>query len=150
MLWRRYGVITPLLCGLVWQSATMCGDEPAGVKEAVGGAWERTVTTPDATYHFVKSHLDGKTTLQVTDSDGAVVESKTSEYRLSETHEVRIFTYFNNVITGGPNAGARVPGEFSYIYRIDGDRFYEIRGLLKDDDGPVEVLVWDRVQQATD
>jgi hypothetical protein len=140
----------PLLCILLSLPAAGDAAEPADEKDAVSGAWARTVTTPQGTYRIVKSHLDGTTTLHVTDGDGNVVESKTSEYRLSETDEVRIFTYFNNVITAGAEAGGRVPGEFAYIYRIDRDRFYEIRGLLKNDDGPVEVIVWDRVVQATD
>jgi hypothetical protein len=142
--------MTPLLCILIPMSTAGYADEPAEVKDAVTGAWERTVTSKQGTYHLVKTHLDGKTTLHITGDDGTIVESKTSEYRLSETDEVRIFTYFNNLITAGPSAGARVPGEFAYVYRIDGDRFYEIRGMLKDDDGPVEVIVWARVPQETD
>lgn len=117
-------------------------DQPA---DAVAGAWERTVETPQGTYRFVKTHLDGKTTLHITGPDGAIVESKTSEYRVSETEAVRIFTYFNNLITAGPNAGERIPGESSYIYRIEEDRFYEVRGLLKSDNGPLQVIVWNRV-----
>jgi hypothetical protein len=133
------------LCVLVLSGAVI-GDDERPV-DPIAGAWERTVTTPQGAYRFVKSHLDGKTTLHVTGPDGTVVESKASEYRVSETEAVRVFTYFNNVVTAGPNAGQRAAGESSYIYRIDGDRFYEIHGLLKSDDGPVQVIVWNRVQE---
>ena len=131
------------LCILALSGAVI-GERPV---DPIAGAWERTVTTPQGPYRFVKSHLDGKTRLHVTGPDGTVVESKTSEYRVSETEAVRAFTYFNNVVTAGPNAGRRVPGESLYIYRIEGDRFYEIHGLLKSDEDPVQVIVWERVQE---
>lgn len=133
------------LCILVLGTGAHGDDQQPA--DPIAGAWERTVTTPQGAYRFVKSHLEGKTTLHVTGPDGTVVESKTSEYRVSETDAVRIFTYFNNVVTAGPNAGRRAAGESSYIYRIDGDRFYEIHGLLKSDERPVQVIVWDRVQE---
>ncbi len=137
---------TALCLLLALLGGTAFADDKEQPADPVAGAWERNVDTPQGTYRFVKTHLDGKTTLHITGPDGAIVESKTSEYRVSETEAVRIFTYFNNVITAGPNSGERIPGESSYIYRIEEDRFYEVRGLLKSDTDPLQVIVWNRVQ----
>lgn len=135
---------TIALCLIPTLATSLPAEEAEGV-DPVAGAWQRSVSTPQGDYHFLKTHVNGKTTLRVTGPDGAVVESKTSEYRVSETDSVRIFTYFNNVITAGPNAGGRAPGESSYVYRIAEDRFFEVHGMLKGDDGPVQVIVWERV-----
>jgi hypothetical protein len=140
---RRF--IPALALAFVLPAADAFGDAQP-VPDEVTGVWERKVATPQGEFRMVKTHAEGKTTLTTRDPAGNVVEAKTSEYRLKETEVVRIFTYSNNTITAGPNAGVAVPGEFAYLYRIEGDRFYEIRGVLKGDKDPFAVLVWERVK----
>ena len=138
-------LIPALALALVLPIAECAGDAKP-VPDDVTGTWERKVNTPQGEYRIVKTHAEGKTTLRTFDAAGNIVEAKSSEYRLKDTEQVRIFTYFNNEFTAGPGAGVKVPGEFSYLYRIEGDRFYEIRGVLKGDADPFQVIVWERVK----
>ena len=111
----------------------------------VQGTWVRSVKTDAGTYTITKQHRGNETTLTITGADDRVVESKTSEFRLETTGKVRIFTFFNNRFTAGANRGRTVNAPQSYIYRVTGDTFVEIRGMLIDDDSEPAVVTWKRV-----
>ena len=36
-------------------------------------------------------------------------------------------------------------GEFAYVYKVVGDKFIEIWGVLEDGDATIRVLEWNRV-----
>ncbi|WP_372895391.1 hypothetical protein [Stieleria sp.] len=111
----------------------------------VQGTWVRTVKTETGTYTITKQHRGNETTLTITGADDRVVESKTSEFRLETTGKVRIFTFFNNRFTAGANRGRTADVPQSYIYRVTGDTFIEVRGMLIDDDSEPAVITWKRV-----
>lgn len=121
-------------------------DAPPVEPDPIEGKWSRTVDTNAGPVRVVKEHRDGKTTLETFDAAGNLLAAKTSDYELIETEHVRIFTFFNNVVTAGPGTGQVAPDTSSYVYRIEGKRFFEVRGLLKDQDEPFNVLVWERVE----
>jgi hypothetical protein len=93
--------------------------------EKVQGKWVRSVKTANGPVQIIKEHKGQKTTLQFMDANGNVVASKMSEFRLEKTGRVRVFTFFNNVVTSGPQKGQVDKKEKSYIYRIEGDSFTE-------------------------
>ena len=115
--------------------------------EAVEGKWVRKIKTDQGTFTITKEHRGRKTTLTVTDSQGNLVDGKTSEFRLERRDQVRVFTFFNNVYTHGPYRGRSVDTESSYIYRVIGDSFVEIRGALVGDPDAPDAFVWERVKQ---
>ena len=113
----------------------------------VQGKWVRTVTTPSGTFRILKEHTGNKTTVTIMDADGRVVEAKKSEFRLENSGKVRIFTFFNNVITAGPQKGRTDNEPHSYIYRVAGDTFVEVNGLLIGDDAAPVAFTWERVKE---
>ncbi len=112
----------------------------------VQGKWGRTMTTPSGEFKVVKEHVGNKTTVTFMDSEGRIVEAKKSEFRLENTGKVRIFTFFNNVITAGPHKGQTDKEPHSYIYRVVGDTFVEVNGLLIDDDTAPVAFAWERIK----
>lgn len=113
----------------------------------VQGKWVRSVKTANGLVQIIKEHKGQETTLRFMDSDGKVLASKISEFRLEKTGRVRVFTFFNNVVTSGPQKGQVDKKEKSYIYRIEGDTFIEANGLLADDEGPTTVYQWKRIKE---
>ena len=114
---------------------------------AVQGKWGRTVNTDRGTFKIVKEHKGNKTTLTITDSEGEVVEQKESEFRLETTGNVRVFTFFNNLFTAGPNKGRKDDTPHSYLYRVTNDTFAEIRGVMIGDDDRLAAFTWKRVKE---
>ena len=127
------------------------GDDPAPAEDEslVAGLWKVTFETSQGTIHHVKEHANGKTTVSVYDAEGGLIAQKQSRYELSRSGEARVFTYFDNVATAGPGIGQRDPRRRSYLYRVHDDRFYEIHGMMLDDEGPVVVRVWKRMDEST-
>ncbi|MDA1055513.1 MAG: hypothetical protein O3C40_34370 [Planctomycetota bacterium] len=124
-------------------AATTTAEELAEVQ----GKWVRTMTTPSGVFKVVKEHKGNNTTVTFMDSEGRIVEAKKSEFRLENTGKVRIFTFFNNVITAGLQKGRTDNEPHSYIYRITGDTFVEVNGLLIGDDATPVAFTWERVKE---
>lgn len=122
-------------------------DAAAQELAAVQGMWVRTVETDRGTFKIIKEHKGDKTTLTVMDSDGRIVEEKNSEFRLETPGKVRVFTFFNNVFTAGPNKGRTDDAPQSYVYRVTGDTFVEVRGLMVGDDERLSAFTWERVKE---
>ena len=113
----------------------------------VQGKWVRTVKTDRGTFKVVKEHKGNETTVTWLDSEGNVVAAKKSQFRLEQTGKVRILTFFNNVITAGPQQGQTDKAPTSYIYRVTGDTFFEVNGLLIGDDTEPVAFTWKRVNE---
>lgn len=135
-------------------TATLCWGLLAGIGQAdekpvgIEGKWERRGKDASGKpFLIVKNHAAGATTLTAYDGEGKVVHQHKSEYRLKETGDIRVSTYFNMEVTAGPNKGTKAAGPFSYAYRIEGDTFYEFTGVLVSDKGPPAIVVWKRGQE---
>lgn len=114
---------------------------------AVQGKWFRTVETDRGTFKIEKEHKGNTTILTITDAEGEMVEQKESEFRIETTGKARVFTFFNNVFTAGPNKGRKDDTPQSYIYRITDDTFAEIRGVLIGDGDRLAAFTWQRVKE---
>jgi len=134
-------------CVLSLSLVAHAADDPAPKPNPVDGKWSRTVETNNGPLKFLKEHRDGATTLEIFDANGKLLAAKSSNYRLTETDHVQIFTFLNNTVTAGPGTGQKSRGESSYMYRIDGDRFIEVHGLFKGTDDEFDVLIWERVPE---
>lgn len=113
----------------------------------VQGKWVRTTKTDGGTFKVVKVHTGNKTTVTVCDSEGNVVGAKESEFRLEHTGKVRVLTFFNNTITVGPQKGQSDNEPRSYIYRVVGDTFVEVQGMLVGDDDQPLAFTWQRLRE---
>ena len=113
----------------------------------VQGKWIRTMKIDSGTYTIVKEHKGNKTTVTIFDAAGKIVTERKSEFRLEKTRNVRIFTFFNNVITAGPQKGQMDKEPKSYIYRVTGNTFVEVNGLLVGDDAQPLAFTWERVNE---
>lgn len=122
-------------------------DEAARELAAIQGIWIRTVTTDQGEFTITKDHAGHTTSLVITDAGGNVVEEKHSKFELNIDGPVRIFTFSDNVFVAGPNRGRVAPAPQSYIYRVVGDTFYEFRGLLTDQNEPINVITWKRAKE---
>ncbi len=124
-------------------------DDDAQAKElaAVQGRWARTMETEGGKIKVYKEHIGNKSIVTFMDSDGNVVGAKRSEFRLETTGDVRIFTFFNNVVTAGPQQGQIDAQPHSYIYRVVGDTFVEVNGMLIGDNRAPSAYTWTRVKE---
>lgn len=113
----------------------------------VQGKWYRNVETKRGKFKIIKDHKGNLTTLTVLDANSRIVEEKQSEFRLEITDKVRVFTFFNNVFTSGPNKGRIEDEAKSYIYRISDHTFVEIRGMLVNVDEPAGAFTWRRLEE---
>lgn len=112
----------------------------------VEGSWERQVKNQKGKLNrIVKQHEAGNTTLSVYDEAGKVLHQHQSQYKLSESGGVKIFTYFGMEATAGPAKGQKREDANAYVYRIHGNSFYEFRGALSGDTSPPGMIVWQRV-----
>ena len=66
---------------------------------------------------------------------------KVALYRLGP---IRIFSYSDMVFTEGPNKGQRSETVGAYIYKVVGDTFIEIWGILGEGDDTIRELRWTR------
>lgn len=138
----------PLRVGLLLVAAAT----PAWAEDAdlarLQGRWQRlTKDGQGRTIRVVKVHEGRTTGLTAYDAEGQVVYGHTSEFELGRTGDVRTFTYFNLVVTAGPNPGPTGGERHTYVYRVVGDRFVEVHGLLvgQEDEEPT-LIVWDRMK----
>ncbi len=127
--------------------AVAAGKQATEELAKVRGKWARTVRTDSGTYKAVKEHKGNKTTVTWSDSEGNVLAAKKSEFRLEQTDEVRIFTFFNSVATAGPQKGQTNEAPISHIYRVTGDTFVEVKGLPIGDESEPVALTWERVNK---
>lgn len=139
----------PLTCAialLLVSVATAAADNPDDLK-CVMGRWERTFTNPAGTqFRVIKDVFENHDTVTTYDDVGNVVTAHRSEFKIEKRGPVRVFSFFNSVVTAGPDKGAQHFETNSYIYRVDDEAFIEVWGMLDGDPNPVRVLGWKRVK----
>jgi hypothetical protein len=113
----------------------------------VQGKWFRTVATENGMVKVVKEHKGNETILTFYDPMGNVAAGKKSEFRLEKTGRVRIFTFFNNVVTAGPQKGLTDKEPQSYIFKVTDDSFFEVRGLLVGEEVDPVAITWKRLKE---
>jgi hypothetical protein len=135
-------------------AAVRAGDDAAkaganddlSLAEQIRGEWVLYRDTPNGRYMTIKEHLGERTVVTTYDPENRPVLSHRSEYRVDAGGSVPIFQYRNKVVLVGPNAGATDESESAYIFRVEGDRFYEVHGMLPGDTGKPSLVVWERLK----
>jgi hypothetical protein len=133
--------------------AARAADADGGAKDdlaRVQGRWERQARAEEnAPYRRVTKEVQGsRETVTYYDADGKVLRQHRVDVKLSKTGDVGVFTFSNMEVTEGEGKGQTAPGSMSYLYRVVGDQFREVWGLLPDDDQEPSVIVWTRVKTA--
>jgi hypothetical protein len=112
---------------------------------AMLGRWERDVIGPNGQrIHIEKEVQENRDTVSEFDAAGNVIYSHTATFQLARSGKARLYNFANFVVTVGANPGPRQGGINSFIYRLDGDAFYEFWGALDGDPAPPHILAWKR------
>ena len=140
-------------CGLlvivaVGLSGAALADENADELKRLEGRFERTFTNQAGTVFRVVKDVVGDQSLVTTYDDvGNVISAHTSTIKVDKRGPVRVLSFFNLLVTAGPEKGHTQPGTASYIYRFDGEIYSEVWGMLEGDDSPPRILYWKKIKQ---
>ena len=122
-------------------------DDSAAEMKRLEGRFERTFTNGAGTvFRVVKDVANGQSNVATYDDAGNVVESHQSQFKVEKRGPVRVFSFFNVVVTAGPNKGHTLLETNSFIYRIEGDTIIEAWGLLENDPNAPRMFAWRRVK----
>jgi hypothetical protein len=99
------------------------------------GRWQRKLVPKDVDAHggsrAVKAISGDRETVTYFDESGQSVYATTADFKLEQAGPVKIYTYSNLKVTQAKEGGTEAPqGNVSYIYRVEGDQYYEAHGLL--------------------
>ena len=109
------------------------------------GKWTVTENAKNGPITLVKEHANGTTTLTAFDATKRVLYAKTSQYHTEMHGKIKVFVFSNSKYTAGPDAGKTDKRTKSYVYRVDGKRFYEVRGMVDGVEESPGMVVWQRV-----
>jgi hypothetical protein len=114
---------------------------------AIQGTWTRTETIGGGKTQTWTKHIEGnKETITIRDESGKVTTAWVVDFAVTQTDNVRLFTFRNFTITEGNDAGKVIEGVYSYLYRLKGDKFYEVQGMLVEDKLPnPRFIIWQRM-----
>ena len=112
---------------------------------AVQGQWTRQQQTKRGLVTIVKTHAGQTTTVAALDAAGKLLYEHQSEFKIERAGKLRLFIYFNKVVTAGPDKGKTSNETRSYVYRVVDDHFVEVHGLQEGDKGRPFMVIWKRV-----
>lgn len=115
--------------------------------EQILGKWVQYRDTKQGRIKIIKDHRGDHTILKVYGPNGEGLYSHRSDYVVEESDSIYIFRYRNKVVLTGPKAGEKDPKESAYIFRIEGDRFLELHGMLRTDQGKPSIVIWERLKE---
>jgi hypothetical protein len=111
------------------------------------GRFERNFTNAaGAAFRSVREVVGNQSTVKTFDDMGNLLDAHVSTIKAEKQGQVHVLSFFNLLITAGPNKGHTDPATRSYIYRIDGDNFAEAWGLLEGDSSPPRILIWRKMK----
>ena len=101
-------------------------------RSALQGRWEQLPADPGASgtprQRVVKEVNGDRETVTTYGPDGKVLQSRTTGFSLSRNGPVRVFT-IENAGADGRNTATSL-AQRTYVYRVRGDEFDEVWGLL--------------------
>lgn len=112
------------------------------------GTWELQpdeVQSSSPQQRVVKQVQGNTETVTTYGPNGQVINAHVADFRLGRRGGIPVFTFSRPRITAGPDEGETAPGGRTYIYRVQGEEFDEVWGLLPgQEQRPVEVKRWKR------
>jgi hypothetical protein len=114
----------------------------------VEGRWERIAHNAAGTrFRIVKDVAGELDTVTTFDDLGNILDAHTSTFKLEKRGPVRVFSFYNVVVTAGINKGHIEAATSSYIYRVDDETFTEVWGMLEGDKRHPNMLIWRRMKE---
>ena len=120
--------------------------------KSLQGRWERPmagdVDGTQGASRVVKEVRGDHETVTYYDDAGKPVHATTADFKLQRAGRVKLYTFTNLKVTLGRDRGGPPRRPLTYIYRLDGDVYYEGHGLLADapPDSTPGVVRWERVK----
>ena len=140
---------TTLAAAFLWLAFVAPGfaDDNADEMKRLQGRFERAFTNAaGTTFRVIKDVTGDQSVVTTYDDVGNVVEAHTATFKVEKRGPVKVLSYFNFIVTAGPQKGVVDFATRSYIYRVDGDTIGEAWGLLEGDDSPPRMFYWQRVK----
>ena len=123
---------------------------PAEDLDAIQGLWVRTERVGLFGSKRTTKEVEGDAeTVTYYDSKGNVERAHKVKITLRRVGPIKVFVFHDHEVTAGPDKGEKMEGSRAYIYKVVGDTFVEIWGVLGDEDQEIRVLRWKR-QKAAD
>jgi hypothetical protein len=120
------------------------------------GRWERQMAgslSASETHNAAKAIKEiagDKEKVTYQDKTGAVVYETVADFKLETSGRVKLYTFSNLKVAQGKSEESDHPQKdaISYIYRVEGDQYWEAHGLLTDSPAGSKptVIVWKRVK----
>lgn len=123
--------------------------------KALQGRWERPLSGEDdaakGAARVVKEVKGNRETVTYYDDAGKAVRVTTADFKLETSGRVKLYTFSNLKVTEGQDSGDAGGGAdraLSYLYRVEGDLYYEVHGLLIDSPAgsSPSVVRWERAK----
>ena len=104
----------------------------AGNVSSLQGTWEQRPDEGPATprQRVVKQVRGDAETVTTYGPNGQVVHAQSARFRLSHRGGVPVYTFYDRRITAGAEQGKADASARSFVYRLRGDEFDEVWGLL--------------------
>jgi hypothetical protein len=143
-----HGVIAAAVGLLILAASAAAGDEENDAEvRRLQGRFERTFKNDaGTTFRIVKDVVGNHSTVTTYDDADNVVAAHTSSFKVEKRGSVRVFSFFNLLVTAGQAKGHQQLETRSYLYRTDDETFTEAWGLLEGDPSPPRMAVWKRVK----
>ncbi len=123
--------------------------------EKFQGQWESKdygASSPESGIARVTRRVEGKkNTVTFFNKDGETMHEHWSDIELEQSGAVLLYRYKMREVTAGPQKGQKWPAGpissySSYVYKIEGDKHYEIVGVIANDPRPPTIIVWTRIR----
>jgi len=136
-----------LLAGVLALFQPCKADDNADEMKRLEGRYERTYANQAGTWFRVTKDIAGdQETVTHYDDVGNVVVANTATIKVEKRGPVRVFSFFNVVVTAGPDKGEQHFQTVSYIYRVNDESFVEVWGMLEGDPNPPQIMSWKRAK----
>ena len=104
-----------------------------GEASQLQGAWEQQPEQGPAAspkQRVVKQVSGDTATVTTYGPDGKVINAHTAKFKLARRGGVPVYTFYDRRSTAGPEQGRTDAAPRSYVYRLRGEEFDEVWGLL--------------------
>jgi hypothetical protein len=136
-----------LFSGALALSNSCAADENADELKRLEGRYERTYTNNAGTLFRVTKEIAGdQEVVTHFDDVGNIVMVNTATIKVEKRGPVRVFSFFNVVVTAGPSKGEQHFETVSYVYRVTDDSFFEVWGMLEGDPNLPQAMAWKRIK----
>ena len=126
------------------QSKIASADEPTkDLLNAVQGSWQRTFKRGDSTIRVIKKIDENWETVSYMIGDD-VVQSHRVEFDVRSTPLGNVFSSQRKEFLAGPNAGKKTSETGSYLFKLEGNQWYEVHRMMPGDQGEPWINVYTR------